>query len=80
MRERPKHMLNAITWQAFTYMKICLENMRDGKYPNGKKFKEKDYKETQANIDRSIEVLSQYGCSLPVLEAPKVEQLQLFTP
>lgn len=69
------HTKNKITWQAYDYMKICLENMRDGKYPNGQKFKEKDYKETQAHIDRNTEILNYYGRKLPVL---KQQQLELF--
>ncbi len=69
------HTANKISWQAYGYMWVCLENMRDGAYPNGQKFKAKDYEETQKHIDNCTDILNHFGCALPVIEK---KQLELF--
>lgn len=57
---------------------LSLNNKRNGQYPNGQKFKEKDYIETQQHIDNCTEILNHYGCELPTVEPKQEPQLTLF--
>jgi hypothetical protein len=76
--EKPQHMLNAHTWQAYSYMKVCLEIKATGKHLTGKKMTAKEEAENNAHIERCSEVLTFYSIDFPVYELAPTPQLQLF--
>ena len=76
-------MINADTWKAYMYMKVTLENIHSGKFPNGVKFKQKDYEDAKEQVELCTQVLIDHNVDLPIYEAPVIEpvvgsQLDLF--
>jgi phosphate uptake regulator len=75
MIDKPSHMLNRHTWQAYVYMKVCLEIKSNGAFLDGSKMTAKDVLENETHIANCTAILEQYGIELPVLTKP---QLELF--
>lgn len=75
MSDKPDHMLNRHTWQAYVYMKVCLEIKANGAFLDGSKMKQKDIEENETHIANCTAILEQYGIELPTVIKP---QLELF--
>lgn len=72
------HKANKISWQAYSYMKVCLEIRQTGVFPNGQKLSNKDIEDNEQNIFNCTEILNHFGCALPTIETKQEPQLTLF--
>jgi hypothetical protein len=70
------HMENRECFMAYVVMHVNLECLRDGKYPNGEKFKKADEEKALREVEACREILNAHNCEIPVVKpAP---QLKLF--
>lgn len=63
--KRRLHTKDRFTWQCYAQAQGEQDNINEGKFPNGQKYKEKDYKASEEQIDRCLEVLEAHNCFYP---------------
>lgn len=72
------HMTNAITWQANAMMKVELETLKKGEYPNGDKITPSDILKINESIANCTAILESYHCEIPALKDEPGDQFKLF--
>lgn len=71
-----KYMENINTWMAYNVMKVNLECIQNGVFPNGQILQAKHRMEMEEENQNCLSLLTANGCELPTIKP--LAQLQLF--